>query len=203
MRNILILLLICCFSFNANAQPLNINDNAYLIFGAGIVDWNLQDNANSTAKILALGANDDDNNAPAFKAGLGLDLNENFAIEAYFQYLAEGKMSFGETSGASTLDAKVDGYLYHLDLVGKLPINQIHEGLSIIGRAGYARSQASVKLHTGGLTADGYSNSNELTYGAGFELSNFRLEYQQINNIVDDPRIYTLGYIFRFSQLKE
>ena len=108
-------------------------------------------------------------------------------------------MSFGT---AGILDANVDAHLYHLDLVGKLPLNQVYEDLYFIGRGGYARSQASVKVNYAGISTDGYSNSNEVTYGAGFEFKNFRLEYQQINNMADDPRVYTLGYIFKFNQLQ-
>jgi hypothetical protein len=55
----------------------------------------------------------------------------------------------------------------------------------------------------GNSSTDGYSNSNEVTYGAGFEIKNFRLEYQQLNNMSSDPRIYTLGYVFRFNEIKE
>jgi len=207
MRNLLIFLLIYCFSFNVEAETLDFKNNGYLLVGAGMVDWNLEDNSTDVARVLGITAQNDDESAPALKVGLGIELNPMspsviFALETYFQYLGEGKMEF-YNGGKYATSGKIDAYLYHLDLVGKVPLNQIYEDLSLITRVGYARSQSSVTVKFGNSSTDGYSNSNEVTYGAGFEIKNFRLEYQQLNDMSSDPRIYTLGYVFRFNEIKE
>jgi len=207
MRNLLILLLIYCFSFNVQAETLDFKNNGYLLVGAGMADWNLEDNSTDVARVLGITPSSDDESAPALKVGLGIELNPMspsviFALETYFQYLGKGKMKF-INGGTYATSGEIDAYLYHLDLVGKVPLDQIYEDLSFLARVGYARSQASVDVTFGGTTTDGYSNSNEVTYGAGFEIKNFRLEYQQLNDMSSDPRIYTLGYVFRFNGIKE
>ena len=203
MRGFLILLLVMSFAFDIRAYSVDLNEKMYLLFGVGIADMNLEDNSTKIARALGLHAKQEKRFVGTFKGGIGLEINQNFGVETYFQYLGKSKMEFSTSSGntQNVTSGELDAYLYHIDLVGKLPLNQLHDELYLLTRVGYARSQSNVTVKYGSLSSEGESNGNEVAYGAGFEFKNFRVEYQQLNNIADDPRIYTLGYIFRFKQL--
>ena len=201
--HILFFILLLTLSSNAESTDFKENQQLYLLFGVGITDMNLDTESESTAIALGLqksSAKEPQDKKPALKIGVGLELDENFAIESYYQYLSESTLEYDVgQSGNGNVKTNIDSSIFHIDLVGKLPINQLYDGLNFISRVGYAHQVSNASASYLGKKATVASTGNEFTYGVGFEYKNFRLEGQQFNDMSEDIRVYTLGYIYRLN----
>jgi len=92
----------------------------------------------------------------------GYNFNQNFAIEAGWNQLAEYKERVEGVSGKATFEQT------NVSLIGTLPLSN---GFSVYGRLGYNQIKAKVKLSVDGDSGSGSDDVNKAVYGLGLAYS--------------------------------
>ncbi len=141
------------------------------------------------------------------KAQLGYNLGKTFALEGGYIYL--GKADFSSITNLGTIGGSKDAYLFNLDLVAKLPIN---EKFSLLGRFGGYYWKTKNEMPNTTTLGNATVNENGFDFKAGVGIqydftTNFGLrgEFERYNGVgkVDttgDARVnqLTVGAVLKF-----
>lgn len=191
------------------------SDPGYFYGGASIGQSRSKiDNARITAGLLSQGlvtsAMSDDEQALAWKAFGGYQLNRYVGIEA--GYFSLGHFGFTSTTvPAGTLDGRIRLHGINLDLVGTLPIT---ERFSVLARVGAQHASARDSFHGSGgvvvLTPNPSKSETNVKFGAGLQyaftpnlMMRGEVERYRINDAVGnhgDVNMYSVGLVFAFGR---
>lgn len=134
----------------------------------------------------------------AWKAGLGLQLNQYVGIEA--QYTDLGAVEGDVIAGGAVFNATAETEGFGGNLVGTLPL----ERLKLFAKLGYHKMETEARVSGFGLSASDDASEWVTSYGIGaaFALTprfDIVAEYEQYSDVADEYDVEMLSAGLRFS----
>lgn len=129
--------------------------------------------------------------ATAYRAQVGYQLNQNWAIEGGYVNLGKYKLSGAGVTGS------ISGKGVQASVVGTLPLSN---SFSLFGKVGAIHLSEKGSIVGGGLTESVSEKETKATYGAGVQLrlgesASVRAQYEKLTN---DVNMVSAGLVLHF-----
>jgi OmpA-OmpF porin, OOP family len=141
-----------------------------------------------------------DQGSVGFKVLGGYQVNQNFALEAYYAHLGTYDIAVGTTGPATSLDGEVEFSAIGFDVLGIIPFDRAFSGFA---KVGLFRWDGEISFSGPGGTASASDDGTDFKFGLGVQWKfspnlNLRGEWEYYNIEETPIQMLSVGLVYRF-----